>query len=58
MTNVTDWLTVNKLSVNISKTKYMLNTNNNVITDSFEIVINGNRIERTLSYNHIGLAVD
>ena len=29
MTKVMDWLTANKLSLNISKTKYMLITNKN-----------------------------
>jgi len=50
MTNVMDWLTANKLSLNISKTKYMLITNKHVSTESFAIKANGNRIERTLIY--------
>ena len=55
MTKVMDWLTANKLSLNISKTKYMLITNKHVSTESFLINVNSNRIERTLTYKYIGV---
>jgi len=42
MTKVMDWLTANKLSLHISKTKYMLITNKHVSTESF--VINATEI--------------
>ena len=58
MTEVTDWLTPNKLSLNISKTKYMLITNKHVSTKSFVINVNSNRIERTLTYKYLGVIVD
>ena len=51
MTKVMDWLTANKLSLNISKTKYMLLTNKDVSTESFVINVNRNRIERTVTYS-------
>ena len=44
-TKVMDWLTANKLSLNISKTKHMLITNQDVSTESFATNANGNRIE-------------
>ena len=37
MTKVMDWLTANKLSLNISKTKDILITNKHVGTESFVI---------------------
>ena len=43
---VTDWLTANKLSL-FSKTKNILSQIN-----SFEINVNGNRIEGALSYKY------
>jgi len=39
-----DWLTAHKLSLNISKTKYVLITNKHASTESFAINVNGNRI--------------
>ena len=48
----------NKLSLNISKTKYMLITNKHVSTESFVINVNRNRIERTLTYKYLGVIVD
>jgi len=57
-TKVMDWLTANKLSLNISKTKYMLITNKHVSTESFVINVNSNRIERTLTYKYLGVIVD
>jgi len=58
MTKVMDWLTTNKLSLNISKTKYMLITDKHVSTESFVINVNRNRIERTVTYDNRGAIVD
>ena len=58
MTKVIDWLTANKLSLNISKTKYMLITNKHVSTESFVINVNRNQIERTVTYKYLGVIVD
>jgi len=58
MTNVIDWLTANKLLLNISKTKYMLISSKHVSTESFVINVNSNRIERTLTYKYLGVIVD
>jgi len=57
MTKVVDWLTANKLSLNISKTKYMLITNKHVSTESFVINVNRNRIEGTVTYKYLGVIV-
>jgi len=46
MTKVMDWLTTNKLSLNMSKTKYILIfPNKHVGTESFTINANSNRME-------------
>ena len=58
MTKVMDWLTTNKLSLNISKPKYMLIINKHVSTESFVININRNRIERTVTYKYLGVIVE
>jgi len=53
-----DWLTANKLSLDLSKTKYMLITNKHVSIESFVINVNSNRIERALTYKYLGVIVD
>ena len=58
MTKVMDWLTANKLSLNISETKYTLITNKHVNSESFVINLNRNRIERTMTYKYLGVIVD
>ena len=58
LTKVMDWLTANKLSLNISKTKYMLITNKHVSTESFVINVDRNRIERTVTYKYLGVIVE
>jgi len=55
MTKVMDWLTANKLSLNISKIKYILITNKHVSTESFVINVNRNHIERTVTYKYLGV---
>jgi len=57
MTKVMDWLNANKLSLNISKTKYILITNKHVLTEFFIINANSNPIEKTLIYKCLGVSV-
>jgi len=58
MTKVMDWLTANKLSLNISKTKDMLITNKHISTEFLVINVNRNRIERVLTYKYLGVSGD
>jgi len=58
MTKVMDWLTAIKLSLNISKAKYMLITNKHLSTESFEMNVNRNRIKRALTYKYLRAIVD
>jgi len=55
MTKVMDWLSANKLSLNISKTKYMLITKKYVSAESFAINANGNRIEEICVHSCTGM---
>lgn len=54
---VTDWLSVNKLKLNIKKTKCML-INNKDKTIDFEIIINGVKIENVQSFKYLGVIID
>jgi len=58
MTRVMEWLAANKLSLKISKTKYMLITDKHISTESFVINVNSNSTERTLTYKYLGVIVD
>jgi len=58
MTKVMDWLTANKLLLNISKIKYILITNKHVSTESFVINVNSNRIEGTVTCKYLEVIVD
>jgi len=53
-----DWLTVNKFSQNVSKTKYIAITKKHESTESFAINANGNRMERISICKYLGVIVD
>jgi len=53
MTKVMNWLTANKLLLDISKTKHLLITNKHVNTEPLAITANANHIERTLIYKYL-----
>ena len=55
MAEVIDWLSANKFSLNISQTEYMSDTDEDDSTDCFKIKVNGNHIERALSYKFLGV---
>ena len=58
---ISDWLTVNKLSLNVEKTKFMIFHNyQRVIAnqDIPDMKINDNQIERVLCFNILGLTVN
>jgi len=56
MKSITEYLSINKFSLNIYETQNMLITNK-LSTDSFKLNVNENRIERTLSYKYFGVIV-
>ena len=60
--NLIDWLNANKLSVNLSKTNYIIFTPNQqryfVGNDNTELIINNTKIEKVNSTNFLGLIID
>src|SRR3989442_476604 len=53
-----DWLAINKLSLNVSKTNYILFKNNRLELVPHSLVLNGNIINRVQSATFLGLVVD
>ena len=58
--NITEWLAVNKLSLNAKKTKYMIfhHPQRNIKHIIPNLTINGIIIERVSSFNFLGLTID
>ena len=58
--NIYDWLCVNKLSLNIPKTKFMLfhHKQRNIDNIIPQLVINGNSIELVSTFNFLGVMLD
>ena len=52
------WLVANKLTLNISKSKFMIITKNRRCTQNFQLKINRKKLERCRSYKYLGLFVD
>ena len=55
---IDEWLKVNKLSLNVNKSKYMLFNAGNKILYPFEIKIDYISIERVYVFNFLGLIMD
>ena len=55
---IDEWLKVNKLSLNVNKSKYMLFNAGNKIIYPFEIKIDDISIERVYVFNFLGLIMD
>ncbi len=58
LTNVSDWLKVNKLSLNVVKTKYMIFHSHKRKVESLQLIINNTEIERVQELNFLGLTLD
>ena len=57
--NVFDWLVDNKLTLNISKSKYMLISKTKKIFQSdFQIKLDGKTLERCSEYKYLGVFID
>ena len=57
--NVHKWLCLNKLTLNISKSKFMIVTNKKERTpESFSVKINAKRLEKCSSYKYLGVYID
>lgn len=57
LTRLTDWLCVNRLSLNLDKTKYMLMTKRNDHSD-VNIYIDDTYIDRTDNHEFLGIVID
>ena len=60
VSNVYKWLCINRLSLNIKKTKYILFHNKNKNIDHIlpDICINNNRVERVSQFNFLGININ
>ena len=58
--NVCDWLSANRLSLNIKKTKFMVfhNKNKKVDTIAFDIKVENMKIDRISAFNLLGITLD
>ena len=55
---IDEWLKVNKLSLNVNKSKYMIFNAGSKIVYPFEIKIDDISIERVYVFNFLGLIMD
>ena len=58
LNNIQNWLSCNKLSLNVLKTHYIIFTPRNKIVDSIDIKINNTSIERVYSTKFLGVHID
>ena len=58
--NIQEWLNINRLSLNVQKTKFMIFHNYQRDVERFipEIKINGQLVERVTEFNFLGLTID
>ena len=55
---VSEWLESNKLTLNISKSKFMLTLKSKSSNPNFSVQINGEDLERCDSYKYLGVYID
>ena len=60
LSNIQQWLNINKLSLNVNKTKYMIFHNYQRDINSYtpDVRINNQPIERVTEFNFLGLTID
>ena len=58
LSNISLWLKVNKLSLNIGKTHFMVFTNKKKRLDELNILIDGNKIEEVKKTKFLGVIID
>ena len=58
LSNIRNWLSCNKLSLNALKTHYIICTPRNKIVDSIDIKINNTSIERVYNTKFLGVHID
>ena len=55
---VYNWLASNKLTLNVSKSKFMLTLKPKTARPSFNVKINGEKLEQCKSYKYLGVFID
>ena len=55
LSKVSQWLAANKLSINVTKTKYMVFHLHKEVVTYPDLQLNGNKIERVTQFNFLGL---
>ena len=58
MVKVYNWLQANKLTLNISKSKYMIVTNKKNFSRNFSVAINGVPLDECVKYKYLGVFID
>ena len=60
LNNISDWLAINKLSLNVKKTKYMIfhSKQRDVSYINLDLKINNHHIDRVQDFNFLGLTID
>ena len=56
--HISEWLKINKLSLNIKKTQFMIFTNKNSSKPNIDLKIDGHKIEQTLKTKFLGVIID
>ena len=61
LSKIPTWLKVNKLTLNVKKTKYMLTGSRpklELLSDNFTVEVNNIHIERVTVYKSLGVSID
>ena len=58
LSRISEWLKINKLSLNIKKTHFMIFTNRNSQTPDIDLSIDGHQIEQVLKTKFLGVIID
>jgi hypothetical protein len=58
LANVSEWLKVNMLSLNVNKSKYMIFHTNRKQINPMHLLLDNTTIERSLQFNFLGLTLD
>ena len=61
VSNISDWLAVNKLSLNVDKKKFIIFHNNQKVIPTHDIpclVIDNTVVERVTEFNFLGLTIN
>ena len=58
LTKISEWLYMNKLSINTSKTNFMMFSNRNIDVNNITINLAGSKIEHVSSLKFLGITID